>query len=62
MIGALALTLTHTIAVAADGLGTPRPVSGAALTGVAMLGFLVILLVARLLHGGHDGAGPAAVS
>lgn len=46
------------IALAAvDRLRAPLPVSGEAVTGVALLGLIVNLLVARLLHDDQDGHG-----
>lgn len=55
------LAIVTGIAVAAiERLGAPLPVAGEAVTGVALLGLIVNLLVARLLHDDHDGPGAAA--
>jgi cobalt-zinc-cadmium efflux system protein len=52
--------VTGIAAAAVDRLRTPLPVSGEAVTGVAVLGLIVNLLVARLLHDGHSGDGSGA--
>lgn len=52
------LAIVTGIAVAAiDRLGAPLAVAGEAVTGVAVLGLIINLLVARLLHDDHDGHG-----
>ena len=52
------LGIVAAIALAAvDRLRAPLPVSGEAVTGVALLGLIVNLLVARLLHDDHGAHG-----